>query len=172
MSPKQSPKKTANNAPPGGLFALEQCRDFNSEWFDISLQTATDKDCRFGKHTNQYHLLQGYGYPPAQRPFPGAPMLHHHSLFNMPPSLQPTTIRSQGYPSYGPQWQGYDLQQSGHGGSQMILPPRCPGQEPSSPGAPRVLLGLLGNNPVNRPTSSSTTPPPGRPPISFPTKWF
>jgi len=48
------------------------------------------------------------------------------------------------------------------------------GQWLSSPGAPRVPPALPGNIPVNRPTSSTSTPygqlpgAPGRPPISLP----
>ena len=86
---------------------------------------------------------------------------------------------SQQYPSYGPPWQGYDLHQGGHGESRMFPQQQFPGQGPSSPGAPRVPPGLPGNNPVNWPTSSSSTPPPGppsgtpgRPPISLATKRF
>jgi hypothetical protein len=51
------------------------------------------------------------------------------------------------------------------------------GQGMSSPGEPRVHPGLPGHNPVNLPTSPSSTPPPappssalGRPPISLSTK--
>jgi len=54
-----------------------------------------------------------------------------------------------------------------------------PGQGLSSPGVLRMRPGQLGNDPVNRPTSSSSTLPPGpfssapcRPPISLPTKRF
>jgi hypothetical protein len=53
------------------------------------------------------------------------------------------------------------------------------GQGPSSPGALRVPPGAPGYNPVNRPTSSCSTPPPGpasgtpgRLPISHPTNSF
>ena len=94
-------------------------------------------------------------------------------------SSQPTSSTSQGYPSYGPPWQGYDLHQGGYGGSQMFPPRQFPGQGPSSPGAPRVPPGPPGNHPVNLPTSSSSTPPPqppsgapGRHPISLQTKRF
>ena len=94
-------------------------------------------------------------------------------------SLHPTTSVSQCYQSYGPPWQGYDLHQGGYGESRMFPQQQLPGQGPSSPGAPRVPPGPPGNNPVNRPTSSSSTPPPappsgapGRPPISLPTKRF
>jgi len=61
----------------------------------------------------------------------------------------------------------------------MFPQQQFPGQGLSSPGAPRVPPGSPGNNPVNRPISSSSTPPPGppfgapgRPPISHPTKRF
>ena len=94
-------------------------------------------------------------------------------------SSQPTSSASQGFRSYGPPWQGYDLHQGGYGGCQMFPPPWFPGQGPSSPGAPRVAPGRLENHPVNRPTSSSSTPPPdppsgspGRHPISLPMKRF
>jgi len=94
-------------------------------------------------------------------------------------SSQPTTSASQGYPCYGPPWQGYDLHQGGYSGSQMFPPPHIPGQGPSSPGAPKVPPGQPENHPVNWPTlSSSNAPPeptsstPRRPPISLPTKRF
>jgi len=89
-------------------------------------------------------------------------------------SVQPTTSISQLYPSYGAQWQGYDLHQGGYGESQMFPRQQFPAQGLTSPGAPRVSPRLLGNNQVNRATSSTSTPPPGRfsgtpgrPPISL-----
>jgi len=81
----------------------------------------------------------------------------------MTPSLQPTTSASQRFPSYGPQWQGYDLHQGGYGRSQMIPPPQCPGERLSPPGEPNVPPGLPGNHPLNRLTSSSCTSPAGGP---------
>ena len=60
----------------------------------------------------------------------------------------------------------------------MFPPQQFTGQGPSSPGAPRVPPAPAANNPVNRPTLSSSTPygqlpgAPGRPPISLPTKRF
>jgi len=166
-------------APPGGLFGSQPCGNDNSESPDKSSRHATRKDNKFGKHTNQYHRPQGYGHPPSQQLFPGTPQFYHQSSFNMTHSLHPTSSASQGYPSYGPPWQGYDLHQGDYGGSQMFPPPQCPGQGPSSPGVPRVPPGPPGNHPVNRPTSSSSTPPPqpssgtpGRQPISLPTKRF
>jgi len=92
---------------------------------------------------------------------------------------QPTTSVSQRCPSYGPQWQGYDLHQGGYGDSQMFPQQQFPEQGPSSPGAQRVPPGPPGHNPVNRPTSSGSTPPPGHPssaaagpPFGCPTKRF
>jgi len=179
MLTKGSPPKTENMAPPGGLFGLQQRRDDNSGSSDNGSRTTTGKDSRSRKHANQYQLPHGYGYPPSQQPFPGAPQFYHHSPFNMTHSSQPPTSVSQQYPSYGPPWQGYDLHQGGYGESRMFPQQQLPGQGPSSPGAPRVPPGPPGNNPVNRPTSSSSTPPPappsgapGRPPISLPTKRF
>jgi len=176
---KGSPPKTVNMAPPGGLFGLEQCGDDISESPDKSSQHATHKDSQCGKHTNQYHPPQGYGYTPLQQPFLGAPQFYHQSPFNMTHSLPPTHSASQQYPSYGPPWQGYYLHQGGYGRSQIFPPPQFPEQGPSSPGAPRVPPGPLGNHPLNQPTSSSSTPPPqppssapGRHPISLPTKRF
>jgi len=94
-------------------------------------------------------------------------------------SSQPTTSTSQGYPNYGPQWQGYDLHRGGYGGSQMFPPRQIQGQGPSSPGAPRVPPGRPENHPANRPTSSGRNPPPKhhsaaplRPSISLTTKWI
>ena len=95
------------------------------------------------------------------------------SPFNMTQSSQPTISAGQGYPSDGPSGEGYDLQQSGYGGSQMFPPPQFQGQGRSSPGAQRVPLGPPENHAVNQTTSSSSTsvpqPPsraPGRHPIS------
>jgi len=166
-------------APPGGLFGSEQHGDANSESLDTSSRHATRKDSQLGKHSSQYHPPQGYGYPPPQQPSPGAPQFYHQFPFNMTHSLQPTSSASQQYRSYGPLWQGFDLHQGGYGGYQMFPPPQFPGHEPSSPGAPRVPPGPLGNHPLNQPTSSSSTPPPqpssgapGRHPVSLPTKTF
>jgi len=177
MSTKGSPPKTVNMVAPGGLFGSQQRGNNNLESPDKSSRHATRKDSQFGKHTNQHHPPQGYGYPPSQQPFSGAPQFYHQSQFNMTHSSQPTSSASQGYPSYGPPWQGYDLHQGGYGGSQMFPPPQFPGQGLSFPGAPRVPPGLPGNHPVNPPTSSSLTSPPQTPsgaparhPISLPTK--
>jgi hypothetical protein len=92
-------------------------------------------------------------------------------------SSQPTTSASQGYPGYGPPWQGYDLHQGAYGGSQMFPPPQIPGQGSSSAGAPRLLPGPPENHPLNPPTSSSSNPPPeppsgapSSPPTSLPMK--
>jgi len=175
-----SPLKTANWAPPGGWFGSQQRRDDNSGSLDSGSQTATGKDSRSVKHANQYHPPHGYDYSPSQQPFPGALQFYYHPPCNMTQnSSQPTTSVSQWCPSCGPQWQGYDLPQGGYGESQMFPQQQFPGQGPSSPGTLRVPPGPQANNPVNRPTSSSFTPPPrphsgapGRPPISFPTGQF
>jgi len=169
MPTKGSPPKTVNMAPPGGLFGLQQCGDDNSESQDKSSRHATRTDSQFGKHTNQYHLPQGYCYPPSQQLFPGAPQFYHQSPFNMTHSSQPTSSASQQYPSYGPPWQGYDLHQGGYSKSQMFPSLQFPGQGPSSPGAPRVPPGPLGNHPLNQPTSSSSSPPP-QPPSGAPVR--
>jgi len=166
-------------APHGGLFGAQQRGDDNSESPDECSHHVTRKDSQFGIHTNQYHLLQGYGYPPSQQPFPGALQFYHQSPFNMTRSSQPTSSTSQGYPGYGPPWQGYDLHQGGYRRSRMVPPPQFTGRGPSSPGAPSVPPGPPGNHPVNPPTSSSSTPPPpprfgapGRHSISLETKRF
>jgi len=179
MLTQRSTQKTVNMAPPGGLFASEQRCDDNSESPDESSRHATRIDSQFGILTNQYHPPHGYCYPPAQQPFPGTPQLYHQSPFNMTHSSQPTSGTSQGYPGYGPPWQGYDLHQGGYARCQMFPSPQFPGQGPSSPGAPRVTSGPPGNHPINLPTSSSSTPPPqppsgapGRHPISLPTTRF
>jgi len=179
MSKKGSPPKTVNMMPPSGLFGLQQRGDDNSESLDESSQHATRRDGQVGKHTNHYHPPQGYGYPPSQQPFPGAPQFYHRSPFNMMHSSQPTSSASDEYPRSGPPWQGYDLHQGGYGGSQMFPPSQFPGEGPSSPGAPRVPPGPPGNHPVNQPTSCSSTPPPqpvsgapGRHPISLPMQTF
>jgi len=179
ISTNGSPPKIPNMAPPGEVLSTQQCCEDNSESSENSLRTATGKDRQFRKQTNQYHQPHGYGYSPSQQPFPGAPQFHQHSPFNMTHSLQPTTSSSQGFPSYGPQWQGYDLHQGGYGGSQMFPPLQIPGQTLLSRGEPREPPVLPENHPANLPTSSSSNPPPeppsstpGRQPISLPTKRF
>ena len=85
---------------------------------------------------------------------------------------------TQGYQSDGPSWQEYNFPQGGYGGPQMFPPQQFTGQGLSSPGTPRVPPAPAGNHPVNRPTSSSSTPygqipsAPRRPLISLPTKQF
>jgi len=93
--------------------------------------------------------------------------------------LQPMTSVSQQYPSYGPQWQGYDLHQCGYGASQMFPQQQFLRRGLSSAGGPTEPPGLPRNNPVNQPTSSSSTSTPGPPsgapdrlPISFQMKQF
>jgi len=156
MSTNGSPLNTVNMAPQGSLFRLQpRCED-NSGFSDNGLWTATGKYSRSGTDSNQYHPLYGDGDPPIQQPFPGAPQFYHHSPSNMTHnSSQPTTSISSWFPSYGLQWQEYDLHQGGYGKSKMFPPQHFPGQGPSSPGAPRVPPGLPGNNPVNQPTSSN-----------------
>ena len=159
---------------------MQQHGDVKSESPDERSRHATHKDIHFGKHTNHYQPLpQGYCYPPSQLPFPGAPQFYHQSPFNMTHSSLPTSSTSQQSPSYGPPWQGYDLNQGGYGGFQMIPRPQFPGRGTSSPCAQRVPPGPPGNHPHNQPTSSSSTPPlqphsgaPGRNAISLPTKRF
>jgi len=153
-------------------------RQFRSS--DHGSQPASSKDSRSGNVAYQNLPWHWYGYPPSQQPFPGAPQFYHNSPFNMTQNCsQPTTSVSQCYPSYGPQWEGYDLHQGGYGESQMFPQQQFPEHGPSSPGEPRVPPGLPGNNPVDRPTSSSCTATPGhtccapgRPLISLPTKRF
>jgi len=179
MSANGSPPKTVNMAPQGGLFGWQQRRDDNSGSSDNGSRTATGKDSQFGKHAEQYHPLHGYGYPPSQQPFPGAAQFYQHSPFNMTHSSQPTTSARQGYLSYRPQWQGYDLHPGGYGGSQMFPPPQFSGHGLQSPGATRVPPGPLETKQVNWLISSGSNPPPGPPsgapgrsPISRPTKRF
>jgi hypothetical protein len=96
----------------------------------------------------------------------------------MTPSSQPSSGATQGYQSYGPLWQAFDFSQGGYSGPQMFPPQQFAEHRPSSPDAPRVPPAPPGNNPVIRPTSSTSTAPgqlpgaPGRPPISLPTKRF
>jgi len=161
---KGSPLKTVNMAPLGDLFSLEQRCDNNSGFSDNDSRNATGKDSQLVKHTNQYHPPHGYGYPLSQQLFPSAPPLYQHSPFNVThSSLQPTTSISQRFPSYGPLWQGYHLHHGSYGESQMFSQQLFPGEGPSSPGALRVPPGPPWNNTVNRPTSSSSTAPPGPP---------
>jgi len=134
------------------------------------------KDTKFGQPPNQFHPPTGCSYLPSQPPFPGAPLFYHHAPLNMTPSSQPSSGTTQGYLSYGPSWQGYNFSQKSYGGPQMFPPQQFTGQGLSSPGAPRVPPAPPGNNPVIRPTSSTSTQyrqlpgPPGRPAIRLPTK--
>jgi len=180
MAMKGSPPKTANMAPTDGIFGTQHRHDNNSGSSDNGSQPATGKVSRSGKHANQYYPRNAYGYPPSQQQFPGAQQFYQHSPFNITHnSSQPTTSISQQYPSYVPQWQGYDLHQCGYAESQMFPQQQFPGQGPSLAGVLRVPPGSAGTNTVNRPTSSSFTPPPGhrsgapgRPPISLPMQRF
>jgi len=173
-----SPPKTANMAPPGGLFGSQHRPDDNVGASNDHSGSTPNKDTQFGQPTDQFPPPPGYSYPPSQHAFPGAPQFHHHAPFNMTPSAQPSSGATQGYASYGPPWQGYDFPQGGYGGPQMFPPQQFTRQGPSSPGAPRVPLALPGTIPVIRPTSSASPPygqlpgPPGRPHISLPTKQF
>jgi len=179
MSTNGSPPKTVTVVLPGGQFGSQQSGYNNSESLDNSSTHGTRKDSQYGKHTNQYHSPQGYGYPPLQQPFPGTPQFYHQSPFNVTHISQSTSHAIQGFPSYGWPWQEYDLHKGGDGGFRMIPPPLIPRHGPSSLGAPRVTPGPPGNHPVNRPTSSSSTPAPqpsfgipGKHPISLEVKRF
>jgi len=113
MSTNRSPPKTPNVALLSCQFEIQQRREDNSGSSERSSRTTTGQDSQFGKHTNQYHPLHGYGYLPSHQAFPAALQFYQHSPFNMMDSPQPATSASQGFPSYGPQWQGYDLHQGG-----------------------------------------------------------
>jgi len=180
MSMKGSKGMISRKAPLGGQFSLQQPCDNNSGSSYNGSRTAAGKDTRSGKHDYEYNPQHGYCYSPSLLPFPGALQYYHQSPLNMThESLQPTTSVSQQFPSHGPKWPGYDHCQGGYGESQMSPQQQFPGQGPSSPGALKVPPEPLGNSAVNRPISSSSTPPPGpisdipgRPPISLQTKWF
>jgi hypothetical protein len=120
MSTNGSPPKTANMAPTGGLFGSEQRPDYNMGASDNHAGNTPNKDTQFGQPTNQFPPPPGHSYPPSQPPFPGAPQFYHHASFNMTPSSQPSYGTTQGYASYGPQWQGYDFPQGGYSGPQMF----------------------------------------------------
>jgi len=96
MSIKGSPPRTVNITPPGGLIGWQQHHDDDSGSSDKGLRPATGNVSRSGKHANEYHLLHGYGYPPSQQSFPGAPQFYHQYPFNMTHnSSQPTSSVSQ-----------------------------------------------------------------------------
>jgi hypothetical protein len=174
-----SPPKTTNMAPLGGLFGQQQCPEANVGASDNNAGNTPSKDTQFGQPPNQIHPPPRYSYLPSQPPVPGAPQFYHPAPFNMTPRWQPSSCgATQEYQSYGQSWQRYNFPQGGYGGHPRIPPQQLTRQGPSSPGAPPVLPALTGNNPVNRPTSSSSTPygqipgAPGRPPISLPMKRF
>jgi len=159
MSTNGSPPKTTSMAPPGGLFGSQQRPEDNVGAFDNNAGNTLSKDTQFGQPPNQIQPPPGYSYPPSQPPFPGAPQFSHPAPFNMTPSSQPSSGgATQGYQSYGPLWQGYDFPQGGYGGTQVFPPQQFTGQRPSSPGTPQVPPAPAANNPVNRPTASSSTP--------------
>jgi hypothetical protein len=178
MSMNGSPQKTTNMGQPSGLFGSQQRPDDDVEASYNNAGNTPSKDTQFRQHTNQIHPPLGDSYPPSQPPFPGTPQFDHPAPFNMTPSSQPSSGATQGYQSYGPVWQAYDFPQGGYGGPQMFPPQQFAGHGLSSPGAPRVPPAPPPNNPVIRPTSSSSTAPgplpstPRRPPISLPTKQF
>jgi hypothetical protein len=153
MSPNGSPPKTTNMAPAGGLFGSQHSPEDNVGASDNNAGNTPSKDTQFGQPPNQIHPPPGYSYPPSHPPFPGAPQFYHPAPFNMTPSSQPGSgVRTQGFASYGPSWQGYNFPQGCCGGPQMFPPHQFTGQGPSSPGAPRVHPVPAGNYPINRPT--------------------
>jgi hypothetical protein len=172
------PPKTTNMASPHGLFGSQQHPDDNVGASDSNAGNTLSKDTKFGHPTNQIHPPPGYGYPPSQPPFPGAPQLYYHDPFNLTPSSQRSTVATQEYHSYVPLWQAYDFPQGCYCGPQMFPPQQITGHGPPSPGAPRVLPAPAQNRPVIQPTTSSSTAPAHlpslfrRPPISHPTKDF
>jgi len=96
----------------------------------------------------------------------------------MTPSSEPSSGATQGYPSYGLSWQGFNFPQGGYGGPQMFPTQQFTGQGLSSPGTPHVPPAPPGNILVIQPTSSPSHPysqipgSPGRFPISLQTKQF
>jgi len=140
LSMDGSPPKTTNMAPTGGLFGSQHRPDENVGASDNNAGNTPSRDTQFGQPTNQLHppppSPPGYSYPPFQQPLPGAPQFYHQAPFNMTPSSQPRFGATQGYPRYGPPWQGYDSLQAGYGGPPMIPPQQSTGHGPSSPGAP------------------------------------
>jgi len=115
MSTNGSPLKTANMAPPGGLFGSQQRPDDEVGASVNHAGNTPNRDTQFGEPTKQFPPPPGYSYPPLQPPFPGAPQFYHHAPFNMTPGSQPSSGATQGYVSYGPPWQGYDFPQGGYG---------------------------------------------------------
>ena len=178
MSTNGSPPKTANMAPPCGLFGSQQCLDDIVGASDNHARNTPNKDTQFGQPTNQVPPPLGYSYPPSQPPFPGAPQFYHHAPFNMTPRSQPSAGATQGYAGYGPQWPGYDFPQGGYGEPQMFPPQQFTGQGPSSPGTTGVPPALPGKIPVIQLTTSASTPygqlpgAAGRAPISLPSRRF
>jgi len=73
MSTNRSPQRTTNMAPSRHIFGSQHLPYNNLGLFNTISQTATSTDSAFGQHTNQFHPLQGYGCPPSQQPFTGAP---------------------------------------------------------------------------------------------------
>jgi hypothetical protein len=63
MSTNGSPPKTANMAPPGGLFGSQQRPDDNVGASDSHAGNTPNKDTQFGQLTNQFPPPPGYSYP-------------------------------------------------------------------------------------------------------------
>jgi len=178
MSTNGSPPKTTNMAPIGALCDSPQRPEDNVGVSDNNAGNTPSKDTQSGLPPNRFQPPPGHSYLPLQLPFPGAHQFYHPAPCSMTPSSQPSSSATQGYPSHGPSWQGYNFHPGGYGGSQMFPPQQFPGRWPPSVGAPRVPPALPGNNPVSRGTSSASTPygqlhsTSGWPPISHPTKQF
>jgi len=160
------------------VLGSEQHPDDNLGLLNNSSQTVIGKDSLFGQHTNEFHPPYEHGNPHSEEPFSSALQYYHHSPFNLTAGFQPRISASQGFPSYGPPWQGYNLDEDGYVGSQMFAPSNISEQGLSSPCAPPVPTGPRGNNPVIQLIScSSTTPehesgPLRRPPFSITMKRF
>jgi len=167
MSMNGTPPKTTNVAPAGSLNGTQQWCQHNSEPSENCSHTATCKDGRFGKQSNQYYLPSRYGYRPSKMSYSGAGLIYHHSTFNTILSSQPTNSTRLGFPSHVLQRQGYDHNQGRYVGSQMFSAPQIPEEELSSPGVSQVPPELLETHPVDLPTSSSPNPSP-EPPSGVP----
>jgi len=166
--------KPTNIAPQGGLFGSQQRPDHNEVASEKHIANRSNTDTLFGQPTHHIHPPPGYGYPPLQPQFPGAPQFNHHAPFNMTPSSHPRTTATHGYQCYGPSWQAYDLTQGGYAGLQMFPPQHFTGHGPSLPGAQRVPPVPLPIIPVSRLTTFTSTAAgqlpgaPVMPPISLP----
>jgi len=95
MSINGSSPITINLSPMGGLFGLQQHPDYNWGAAVNNPGHTLSKDTQFRQPTNRFHPSLGCRFPPSQPPFAGAPQFYHPAPFDVKPSSQPSSSRTQ-----------------------------------------------------------------------------